>query len=119
MELICIVCPNGCSLTVTQVDGKIVVEGAKCPRGKAFASAELTCPTRTVTTSVKTTLPNYPVVSVKTDGEIPKDKIMPLMQLLSTVTITKHMDIGSIIVANPLDTGVNIILTTQMEVEHE
>ncbi len=119
MQLVCIVCPNGCNLVVSTEGNNVVVEGAKCPRGVAFANAELTCPTRTVTTSVRTTLLGYPVVSVKTDGEIAKDKIMPLIKLLSTITLTEYMDIGSVVVPNALDTGVNIVLTTQMEKEHE
>ena len=72
MELVCIVCPNSCRLTVTKKEGEVEVSGAKCKRGVNFAKEELTCPMRTVTSSVRTTVKGYPVVSVKTDGEVEK-----------------------------------------------
>ena len=43
-NLVCIVCPNGCRLTVTEGEN-IEVSGAKCPRGKAYAVSEMTNPT--------------------------------------------------------------------------
>ncbi len=54
MELLCIVCPTGCRLAaVREEDGNISVSGNRCARGKAFAVAELTCPMRTLTTTVR------------------------------------------------------------------
>ena len=46
MEMVCIVCPNGCRLDVTQNGNEISVLGNKCKRGEAFARTELTAPTR-------------------------------------------------------------------------
>lgn len=119
MEMVCIVCPNGCRLSVTQRGGDVDVQGARCNRGKAFATSELTNPTRSVTSSVKTTVNGYPVVSVKTDGEIPKSKIFNLMQLLSTVTVQDYLPIGSVLIKNVFDTGVNVITTKEMEKTNE
>jgi CxxC motif-containing protein len=54
-ELICIVCPTGCALTVTEgaagADGVPVlgVTGNRCPRGDVYAREEVTDPRRTVT----------------------------------------------------------------------
>lgn len=90
------------------------VVGAKCKRGESFARTELTCPMRTVTTSVKTTVENFPVVSVKTDGEIPKEKIFPLINLLKEVVIKYPVPIGTVVLSNVFDTGVNIVTTTNM-----
>lgn len=118
MELTCIVCPNGCQLKVTKVGSQLNVEGARCKRGESFAQTELTRPMRTVTSSVKTTVKGYPVVSVRTDGEIPKDKIFDLMSLLQKITIDKCVPIGTIVVSNVFYSGVNVITTTAME-QHE
>ena len=74
MEMVCIVCPNGCRLQVEKTSDGVNVRGARCKRGENFAVTELTCPTRSVTSSVRTTVADYPVVSVRTDGEIPKWK---------------------------------------------
>ena len=54
-DLICIVCPNGCRLHgVLTEEGKLEVTGNRCIRGNAFAGTELTNPTRSITTTVKT-----------------------------------------------------------------
>ena len=51
--LTCIRCPRGCAVTVTLEDGAVVsVRGNSCPRGDAYARAEVTNPTRVVTTTV-------------------------------------------------------------------
>lgn len=114
MDMVCIVCPNGCRLNVDNNNGEITVVGAKCKRGETFAKTELTCPTRSVTSSVKTILADYPVVSVRTDGEIPKDKVFDLIAELSKFTLDKKVPIGTIIISNVFGTGVNVITTTDI-----
>ena len=49
-ELICIICPRGCHLTV---DDELNVSGNTCPRGAVYAKQELTHPTRTLTSTVR------------------------------------------------------------------
>ena len=49
-ELICIVCPSGCHITVGD-DG--TVTGNTCKRGEAYARKEATHPTRVLTTTVR------------------------------------------------------------------
>lgn len=115
MEMVCIVCPNSCRLTVHRDGEKVTVIGARCKRGEAFAQTELICPKRTVTSSVKTTVAGYPVVSVKTDGEVDKDKVFELIKILSEVTLTKPVPIGTVVVANIFGTNVNVVTTTDME----
>ena len=51
-ELICIVCPKGCRLTVDEFNG-YKVTGNACQRGAAYGYKELTNPTRVLTTTVK------------------------------------------------------------------
>lgn len=115
MELVCIVCPNGCRLSVKQENGEAQVVGARCKRGEAFAKAELTCPMRTVTSSVKTSVEGFPVVSVKTDGEIPKEKVFDLIRQLAAITLDKCVPIGTAVLRNVLGTSVNVITTTEMQ----
>lgn len=114
MELVCIVCPNGCRHAVEKCGNEVVVSGAKCKRGEAFARTELLCPMRSVTTSVKTSVKGFPVVSVKTDGEIEKNKIFDLIKLLSQTVIDKPLPIGSIVVRNVFGSDVNVVTTTDM-----
>ena len=115
MEMVCIVCPNGCRLQVDKTADGVTVQGARCKRGENFAVTELTCPTRSVTSSVKTTVVGYPVLSVRTDGEIPKEKISEFIRKLSEFTLDKKVPIGTILIKNVCGTGVNVITTTEMD----
>ena len=51
-EMVCITCPIGCHLTIRQDGEEIEVSGNTCPRGKQYAIAEMTHPTRMLTTTV-------------------------------------------------------------------
>ena len=115
MEMVCIVCPNGCRLQVEKTSDGVNVRGARCKRGEIFAVTELTCPTRSVTSSVRTTVADYPVVSVRTDGEIPKEKISKFIRLLSEFTLDKKVPIGTILIKDVCGTKINVIPTTEME----
>lgn len=110
-ELVCIVCPNSCKLTIAE-DGS--VEGARCPRGRKFATEEMTCPKRTVCTTVATAFDDFPVLPVRTSEEIPKEKIPALMALINGFTLDKRVNRGDILIENILDTGVNLISTSNM-----
>lgn len=114
MDMVCIVCPNGCRLQVDKTDGVVTVQGARCKRGENFAVSELTCPMRSVTSSVKTTVDGYPVVSVRTDGEIPKDKMFEFIRELSKFTLDKRVPIGTILIENVCGTDINVITTSDM-----
>lgn len=108
-ELICIVCPNSCRLTV---DDNMEVSGYKCKRGIDFAIAETRCPTRSITSTVKSSIEGYPVISVKTNGEVPKKDIFDIMSIINKTTVTKDVVVGSIIVANINGSGVDLVSTT-------
>jgi CxxC motif-containing protein len=120
-ELLCIVCPNGCTLQVEEGEGGIKVSGNKCARGVDFAKAEITNPVRTVTTTVRTAFSAAPVVPVRTDGEIPKGKIRELIGFLASLTVREPLGIGTPVVKNVLDLGVDVILTSNIlkEAEYE
>jgi len=90
----------------------MAVEGNKCRRGIDFAEAEMSNPTRTLTTTVRTNFPGVPVISVRTDGEILKDKIMDAMHELSEVVISSELGCGDTVLENVADTGVRVIVTS-------
>ena len=50
-ELICIICPRGCHLSVDEET--LAVSGNTCPRGAEYGRSEVSNPVRTVTGSVK------------------------------------------------------------------
>jgi CxxC motif-containing protein len=111
-KIICVVCPNGCGLHVESGENEISVTGNNCKKGIDFARAEITNPTRTVTTTVRTAFPGVPVLPVRTAGEIPKGKIHELINLLGTITLTKPVGIGGIVAENALGLGVNVIASS-------
>jgi CxxC motif-containing protein len=95
----------------------LIISGNQCKRGAAFAEAEITNPTRTLTTTVRTVFPQAPVVPVRTRGEIPKDKIREVMAFLNTVTIREPLEIGAAVVENVLGLGRDVIVTSDVLAE--
>ena len=96
-QLICIVCPMGCGLTVTLSDsGEVLsVEGQTCKRGEEYGKNECLHPVRTLTTTVKTA--DGRPVPVKTATPIPKDKLYEAMELVNRLTVTLPVRIGDVV----------------------
>ena len=114
-DLICIVCPNGCKLHgEMNSEGELVVTGNKCVRGEAFVGSELTAPTRSVTTTVKTKFDQMPYLPVRTDGEIPKSAINDAIKELAAYRLERQVRCGDIILENVANTGVNVIATADI-----
>ena len=112
-ELICIVCPKGCHLTVDE-EKDWAVPGNGCPRGAEYGRAELTNPTRVVTSTVRLLGGSYPRCPVKTDRPIPRELIFPVMAALDGVTAASPVHCGDIILENVCGTGANIVATRSL-----
>ena len=109
----CIVCPAGCIIDVTVRDGKVTnVTGNSCERGDAYARSEVTSPVRTLTTSVKVTGSDKEIVSVKTAGPIPKNKIDECVDIIKEAVVTAPVTAGDVIIENIAGSGVNLIATS-------
>lgn len=117
-ELICIGCPLGCPLSV-EMEGDTVtrVEGNTCKRGEEYAKKECTNPTRIVTSSVMVENGMIPMVSVKTEEDIPKNKIGDCMKALKNVKVNAPITIGDVIIENVADTGVNVTATKNVGIK--
>ena len=115
-ELICIGCPMGCPIVVEMEDGKVLsVTGNTCPRGESYARKEVTNPTRIVTTTVRVDGGKVPMINVKTEQDIPKDKIFECIAALRGVTMKAPIHIGDIVLENVAGTGVNIVAAGNVE----
>lgn len=112
MKMTCIVCPNGCRMTVENENGEIKVDGAQCKKGIAFAKAELTNPMRSLATTVPTVFADMPRLPVKTAGEIPKGKMLEAMCMIKNVQVTQRLKAGDIILPDVF--GVAIVATASM-----
>ena len=83
--LTCIECPIGCEIEVTLEGGKVVaLNGNGCPRGKIYAEAEVVCPKRVVTSTIRAE--NGEMIPVKTDKPVRKDAIFEVMKIINVTT---------------------------------
>lgn len=115
-ELICIGCPMGCLMTAIKNDRELSVKGNTCPRGAEYAKKELTNPCRMVTSSVPVINGEAARVSVKTRGEIPKEKIMECMKEIHALLAEAPVEIGDIVCADIAGTGVDLVATKAVAV---
>lgn len=107
-EMICIVCPRGCSLTVELEGGEIKnVSGYTCKRGLAYAETECTHPTRMLTTTMATE--KGEMIAVRTDKPIPKELLFDSMKIINTAKAPNDVKVGNVLIENILSTGANII----------
>lgn len=106
-EMICIMCPMGCRLSVKKVNDDFEVKGNGCIRGANFAKEEMSCPKRVLTTLVKT---EQGVKSCKTTTPVPKDMIFDCMKEIEKVRL-KKVKFGQVIIKNILDTGADVVVT--------
>ena len=115
-NLTCIGCPMGCALLV-EMNGKeiISVTGNTCKKGAEYAVKEVTNPTRIVTTTVRVKNGSMPVVSVKTAQDIPKEKIMDVMDCINRITVEEPVHIGDVLLSDAAATGVDIVATKNVE----
>ncbi len=110
-ELICIGWPMGCPMTVEMDGTDIRVSGNTCPRGEDYAKKEVLSPTRIVTSSVKVEGGDMAMVSVKTEHDIPKGKIMDIMAEIHGAQAKAPVAIGDVVIEDCAGTGVNIVAT--------
>ena len=112
-ELICIVCPKGCHLKVDE-EQDYAVTGNSCPKGADYGRAELTHPTRVVTSTVRCEGGAYPRCPVKTNGPSPTGDIFAAVSLLDGVTVKAPVQVGQVVVENICGTGVDFVATRNM-----
>ena len=108
-NMICIICPRGCSLTAEMTDNGVQVTGNTCPKGKEYAINECTNPVRTVTATVRVSNRYNTMASVKTVTPVAKDKMMDVMAVLRKIQIEAPVKIGDVILTDVC--GSDIVIT--------
>ena len=110
-ELICIVCPRGCHLTI---DENKNVTGNSCPRGVQYAINEVTNPMRMLTSTVfikSETLKRLPVITSK---EISKNSLFDVMKEINKIKVQAPIKMHQVLIKNILNTGADIIATREV-----
>ena len=115
-EMICIVCPLGCSLTVDYTQRAIQsIEGNQCKLGLEYAEKEILNPERTLTTTVRVKHGHLSLVSVRSNKPLPKERLFDAMNLLAKIEVEAPIRIGDKIVENLFNTGVDAVATKNIE----
>lgn len=112
----CIICPNGCQITA-EIEGTniISISGATCPKGEAYVRQEITCPQRTIATSVPVKNGELPLASVRLTKAIPKEKIFEAMNIIKEIKLEAPVKIGTVIVKDILNTSSDVIITKNVK----
>ncbi len=113
-ELVCIVCPKGCTMHIDEKDGETIITGNTCKRGEKFAISEMTEPKRTICSTVRTSFDEMPVLPVRVSDEIPKDRIFDVMAEINKVCLKERVRRGEPVIKNVLGLGVDVIATSDI-----
>ena len=115
-KMTCIVCPNGCDLEAEIIDGKCAsVSGNLCPKGAQYAAQEVEEPKRTIASSVIVKNGVLPLVSVRLNRAVPKERIFDVMEEVRQITLEAPVHAGDVAVENILGLGSDLIVTKNVE----
>lgn len=115
-EIACIMCPAGCDVEVEVSGGKIIsVRGNTCPKGKEYVKREITDPQRNIATSVLIYGGEQPLVSVRLNKPVAKDKIFSVMDEVKAAACTAPIEIGQVLLSDVASTGSDIIATKHIK----
>ena len=109
-NMICTVCPTGCALSVRIENGVVAeIAGNGCKRGIPYARAEVENPVRTLTTTVRVCGGDRPLLPVRSNHPVPRSRLREMVRVLNGIIVTAPVAEGSIILADILGTGSDIV----------
>lgn len=109
-RLSCIVCPMSCQGEVTLKNGSVTgITGFTCPRGEKYAREEVVAPKRTLTTTVRISGAQLPLLPVISKTALPKDKVVDCARFLSNIRVQAPVKEGDVVCADILGLGVDIV----------
>jgi len=104
-----------CRITIDVEDGEHVFSGNQCKKGVQVVKSELSAPACSLTAMVRTIYPDMPILSVRTNGEIPRKKVKRIVKKLSRIIVTERKAVGEIVVENISRTGCDVIAAGDMK----
>lgn len=110
----CICCPKGCLITLDTDNPEETIKGFSCPQGHDYAIRELTHPMRTISSTVEIEGGIHPRIPVKTNGDIPKEKIFEVMEEINKISCKAPVKCGDVLLKNVLNTGIDIVACRDM-----
>jgi len=116
-DFVCIICPNSCRLSAeVGPNGDVKINGYACQRGLEYGTQEFLEPKRTLITTMRIKNGVLPVLPVRSDKELPKNKIFEAIKIINQYEIEAPIKMGDIIIENLLNLGVNVIASRDMEI---
>jgi len=111
----CIVCPTGCEIDVIkEPDGEISFEGYSCNRGLEYAKQEFFAPKRILTTTIRVRNGFLPLVPVRVDKAILKEKLEDALQEIAVTEIEAPIKMGDVLIEDITGEDVNIIASRNL-----
>lgn len=111
-DVTCIICPLGCKIRVAYSKDAIQrIEDYQCEKGKDYAVQEVFNPVRMLTTTMMVINGELPLVSVRTNRAVPKQKIFDIMDAIAAIKVDAPVAIGDVLVESVLGLDANIIAT--------
>jgi len=108
-EIRCIICPTGCLVHVENINGELVIEGHTCQRGEEYAKVEFIAPKRILTTTIRVQNGFLPLIPVRSDTPIPKEKLNDTLNEIAKTKVKAPIKMGDILIKNVIGLGANII----------
>jgi CxxC motif-containing protein len=111
--VICIGCPLGCRVTVSQdKQSKVTaIKGAECKQGEKYVLKEFANPVRTLTATIRTGDDSLPLLPVRTSKPVPKKLMEKIMHETVRARVKPPVRAGDVIVKNVLKTGSDLVAT--------
>ena len=111
----CIVCPTGCAIqAVDDGKGNVTFEGHTCKRGLEYAEQEYYEPKRILTTTIRVENGFLPLIPVRTDTPILKDKLKDVLKEIAKIKVQPPIKMGDKLIENVLDLDANVVASRDL-----
>lgn len=110
----CIVCPTGCQIQAISKGSDIEFEGYTCQRGLEYAQQEYFEPKRILTTTIRVENGFLPLIPVRTDKPILKEKLNEALNEIAKTQVKAPIEMGQILIENILGLGSNVIASRNL-----
>ena len=115
-RITCIICPNGCQVTVVERPGSpLEVKGCTCKRGMEYAAQEYREPKRMLITTMRVDGGTLAVIPVRSNKGLPKQRIFDAVEHVSHNALRAPIKMGTVVVPNLLNLGVDVIASRDMK----
>ncbi|MHA2391288.1 MAG: DUF1667 domain-containing protein [Promethearchaeota archaeon] len=113
-DIRCIVCPTGCLIHVEKVNGELIIEGHSCKRGEEYAREEFIAPKRILTTTIRVENGFLPLIPVRSDTPIPKERLQETLREIAKTKIKAPIKMGDILIKDVIGLDANIIASRDL-----